>query len=309
MKALVITAAGLNLGPLREALAGAGVDEILVLGSHVGDRVLDEDELAFVVGVLSPASGRPSADRDDDGAANVPGFADTDVMLRVGRLVERGLQGLVIVPPPSTPPAPADGLVAALCPADDPATLNLHMWAFVSGLPARMGRRSVPTADVPQITSSMVENPAAVIKRLKVLLREAGQPAASFQVERIVMEALQRAGADVAASHVRSAGDAGYDLAVIPFHGAKDVFLVEVIAGRLERRRLRDHAFRLQQAVIRRDGALGMLIYQDAEGRRFEPDVVPAVITMSAEDLLNRLQSQSLKQLVDEEVAAAARRL
>lgn len=311
MKTLVITAAGANLQTLYEALAGVGVDDVQVLSSHVTDRMLDDHESTFVVGVLGSATVVPTHDGDEaSDAVRAPGFVDTDVMLRIGRQIEQGFQTLVIVPPPLPVPAPAAGLVVAPCPVSDLDSLSLHLWAFVSSISSRprAAGQSATSARRPPALARL-KSTIRLLKSLKSVDPSTGARVTGFQLENLVLQLLHYAGAEVAERPRLGARDEGFDAALIPHDDSKDIFLVEVAAGHLDRRRLAERAQRLQRAVITNDSALGLLIYKDDDNRRFEPEVIPAVIMMAADDLAERLENASLTQIVSEEIAAVARQL
>lgn len=311
MKSLIIAAAKISLGVLHQLLEEVGVQEWSVLGNHVGDGAIETQDPDLVVGILSPdAQGvRPNSDSSGD-SAKVAGFTNLDVMLRIGRFVERGNQTLLIVPPPLSLPAPAAGLSVAPCRLDDRASLELHLWAAAAG--AGNARpvviRPSQIMDAPQRSNRSTDQ---IIRLLKALSRDGGSRSSvsGLRIEEMILQLLRDSAAEVAENPARTGPDAGFDAALIPEKGSSKVFLVEIMTGDLQGSRLIDRARRLQSTVLERGSDLGILVYQDRLSRRFEPGFVPIVITIAAEDLVERLGETSLARIIDQEVAAAARRM
>jgi hypothetical protein len=307
MLAIIVAAANADTDTLMEVLQQAGVDEAWIVGNHASDTLLDDFSPDMVIGVLQPELPPIMHGVELQRGGRAPRLSNLDVMLRVGRSIGRSCQALVIAPPPLQPPAPTALLFVATCPADDRKSLELHVWAFISGISNRQDgvKKTNQPGGYPERTPEM--SFASAVHRLKAIGSAADKNPSvrAYEIEQLVVEMLQRAGAELAENPYRHEVDFGFDAAIVPAKSSGSVYLVEVKSGRLDRRKLVTTAERLQGAVISRGADLGLLIYQDVVGRVYSGIAVPGTIAINAASL-GRLDDISLTQLVAEELAAAA---
>jgi hypothetical protein len=120
----------------------------------------------------------------------------------------------------------------------------------------------------------------------------------------------KEAAVGLAENRERGRRDEGFDMAVLASRLSDDVVLVEVKAGSLSEQRVHDAELRLQEAVTNRRSRLGLLVYHDADGRRFPPrQTAPLVVRIALQDLVERLGQQSFIELLTEEMAKATERI
>lgn len=292
MRASVATAGGVGLGVLFDVLGELGVSDIWVLGIPIGDRYLLDPFPDMVIGVLNP---RPEESNEEPSK----GLSNLDVMLRIGRAAERGVPAIVIVPPPLAVPSPAEGVVFAPCPVDHQSALSTHLWAFTTALgspkirPSKESDREPPHLDSPRILNEL----------------ERSANISGWRFEEMIRAILMQAGAASLVSKGNGADD-GVDIVFAPSDDSPGVILVEAKNGHLDERRLRDAEQRLQRYVMERKAVLGLVIYRDSNGRQFpQRRTVPLIVRLSVEELVRRLATRSLTQVLSDATASAIDRI
>lgn len=287
MHASLVVAAGSDVQTLATALQGVGVDEAFVLGNAFGDHFLFDPLPDMVIGLLNPDLADPAT----------PSLSNLDVMLRMGRAIEKGIPTLLIVPPPMSAPTATQGISYAMCRADAEELLKTHLWAFLAKVASNQ-RQSPPVPHNSLKTGAY----RARLEQLKHTGR-----AAHF--EELIEKVLTDAGAAVEVNPKTSV-DTAIDFALIPSSGSPNVVLVECKWGNISERVIGDVEARLQQYVISRGAQLGVVIYQDVKGRRISSrHPTPLVVHLSADELLDGLESGDLPQVLSNAAAAAAREL
>jgi hypothetical protein len=301
MRALVLSAAGLNLQTLISTFGGLGIEDALVISNNVGDSITQDPAPDLVIGVLDPSVAQP-----DLGNPIGPGtsqFANIDVAVRAGSAAGRRLPVLLVVPPPLPRPADLPGVIVAPCPLDDFDALRLHLWAFVSTMPSRAALDASRASAEP-----LAFDATPVLNQLYAINAEANSPA--LQVERLIAAVLSRAGAEFVENLERDEPDRPVDLAVLPSRTSTEILLIEIKAGRLSEERLSEAERQLQGYVIERHASLGLVLYHDfADNHWPSPRTIPLVIRMSARELIAGLVTNSLPQLINGVARDAARRL
>lgn len=301
MRALVLSAAGLNLQTFISTFGTVGIEDAWVISNNAGDALSQDPVPDAVIGVLDPSE-----------AQRVPGspvgpgtsrFANIDVAIRVGSAAGQRLPVLLVVPPPLPRPVDFPGIVVAPCPLDDFDALRLHLWAFVSTMPSRAALEASRASDEP-----VAFDATPVLNQLYAI--NADDNSASLQVERLIAAVLSRVGAEFVESQERGAPDGRVDLAVLPSRTSTEILLIEVKAGRLSEERLSEAERQLQGYVIERHASLGLVLYHDfADNHWPSPRTIPLVIRMSARELIAGLATNSLPQLINGVARDAARRL
>ncbi len=301
MRALVLSAAGLNLQTLIGTFGSVGIEDAWVISNNAGDTVVQDPAPDLVIGVLDPSQA-PRALKTPAG----PGasqFANIDVAIQAGIAAGQGLPVLLVVPPQLPRPADTLGLVVAPCPLDDFDTLRLHLWAFVSTMPSRAALEASRASDEP-----VAFDATAVLKQLYAI--NGDDSSASLQVERLIAAVLSRVGAEFVENPEHAEPDGRVDLAVLPSRSSTEILLIEVKAGRLSEERLSGAERQLQSYVIERHANLGLVLYHDfADNHWPSPRTIPLVIRMSARELIAGLVTNSLPQLINGVARDAARRL
>lgn len=290
----VVTAGGNDLRALFEALRVLDTFELWVLVNEIGDRLLFEQSPSFVIGVL----------RDEGTHQNTAaGFSNLDVMLRIGRAVERSVPALVLLPPAVATPSPVLGVSFAQCPLDDPEALNLHLWAFLTALPrtSQLDATGVPRVPRVDVQQSLHE--------LRILPDT--QPALAQRFEVLMGNVFRQAGAKIVTNQVSdehgSVGDR-IDMAVVLSEDSPGYILAEVKAGRLSEEQLASAEQQLAQHVTRTRALMGIILYYDKGGRSFQAaSRSPLIVSISAEDFISQLASQRLDEVVSNAAAHAVR--
>ncbi len=301
MHALLLGPAGLDLGPVADAALDVGIEGFWVQKFNVGEPPFGDSLPNLVIAVLDP---QPPA---EIGVSLGPGgtapFTNLDVAIRAGRASGQGYPVLLVVPHPLSRPADLGGVVVAHCPLNDLDALRLHMWAFVSTLPARSQLPSPQPVARPTVFDA-----TTILDQLEGVGRRQGS--ASMQVERLVASLLSQVGAELVENPDRRQPDSRIDLAFLPTRDAAGVVLVEIKAGRLSEDILAAAERQLGDYVIERHASLGLLLYHDLEGQNLpSKGTVPLVIRMSVRQLVAGLQINSLPQLIRGVVNDAIRRL
>ncbi len=290
MRATIITAGGLVLKPLIEALGRAGVHEAAVFANAIGDAYMFEPPPDFVVAVLSPLS-RESQEQ---------GMTNLDVMLRVGRSVERKLPTLLIVPPPLTPLAATVGVSFAHCPIDHDAALDFHLSALIA---------TVTTADQPLPEQAPV-SPNAALRDIAEYLSH-GPALSETELEQLVTNIFQRDKETHAfVSQPSLFGDAGVDAVIAPAGAPNNVIFLQAKQakpGNVTEPWLSLAEDQLQHLVVINRASLGLLVYYDPDGIEFPTrSSTPLVISIPLRRFVEQLASQSLAQLLNDATAKAA---
>jgi hypothetical protein len=304
MHAAIIRADGVDLTQLIEAAREADLEEAVVVGSAIGDHLIDNPRPDFVIGVLGPTHNLQRAANPPD-PAKAAAFSNFDVMLRVGMTTERRIPTFLVVPPPLAAPTGPTSLVVAACPLDDLESLRLHLWAFT----ATLSGRHQPNG--PEVAEGAGYVDAKRLIRLLNAFREEGNPGAySLQIEQFVLQLFKEAEVELAEDRERGRRDEGFDMAALASRLSDDVVLIEVKAGRLTERRVHDAELRLQEAITNRRSRLGLLVYHDADGRRFPlRQATPLVVRIALQDLVERLGEQSFLGVLTEEMAQTTERI
>lgn len=288
VRASIVTAGGGGLGPLIDVLGETGVSDIWVLANPIGDHYLFEPAPDMVVGVLNP---RP----EDVNDKPAEGLGNLDVMLRLGRAVERAVPSILIVPPPLTVPSPADGLVLAVCPIDHTEALRTHLWAF--SFKIRSAASHPPSKPEPEPRHVEADKVLDALKQPSALSERA--------FEDLVSSILRQAGASLETESYESG--ARPDIAFIT-DDSRVVVLVELKTGRLDEGRLRAAEEQLQRFVMARHAGLGLVVYHDTKGRQFPgSNATPLITRISVEELASQLTSQPLTKVIADATDAANR--
>jgi hypothetical protein len=293
VRASVATAEGAGLGVLFDVLEELGVSDIWVLGNPIGDRYLFDPSPDMVIGVLNPRS-------EDINEEPSKGLSNLDVMLRIGRAAERGLPAIVIVPPPLAIPSPTEGVVFAACPVDHQSALSTHLWAFTTAFGSSKNRPpKEPDHAPPHVDSA----------RILSELQRSGS-ISGWRFEELVSSVLSQVGAASVENERRYKPDRGVDIVVAPSDDSPGVILVETKYGQLDERRLRDAEQQLQGYVIDRQAGLGLVVYHDSRGRQFpQRRTVPLIVRLSFEELVRKLATRSLTQVLSDATASAIDRI
>jgi hypothetical protein len=301
MRALVLSAAKLNLQTLIGTFGSVGIEDAWVISNNAGDKVSPDPAPDLVIGVLDPSEAERPA-----GAPFGPGtsqFANIDVGIRVGVAIAQGLPTLLVAPPPLPKPADTLGVVVASSPLDDFDTLRLHLWAFVSTMPSRAALEASRA-----IAEPVAFDATPILNELYAI--NGDDSSASLQVERLIAAVLSRVGAEFVENPEPDGPDGRVDLAVLPSRTSNEILLIEVKAGRLSEQRLSEAERQLQAYVIERHASLGLVLYHDfADNHWPSPRTIPLVIRMSARELIAGLITNSLPQLINGVARDAARRL
>jgi len=298
--ALILSVAGLDLQVLASAAVDAGVDEAWIHTADLGEPPFGGESPDFVIAVLTPNSSANATSLPSPGSG-APSFTNLDVAIRAGRTSGQGYPVLLIVPPPLPRPSDLSGVVVAPCPLDDFDALRLHLWAFISTLPARS---QLPAT--PQPASQPTEFDAtSILDRLYSI--DAEQGTAPGQVKRLVASLLSQVGAEVF-ENPRGGLDHPVDLAFLPSRESGEVVLVEIKAGQLTEARLAAAEDQLRDYVSARHASLGLMLYHDFQGRHLpNRSPKPSIIRMSVRELVAGLQTNSLPQLINGVVRDTAR--
>jgi hypothetical protein len=282
VRAAVVRAGGVVLESLINALGRVGTQDVFVLANAIGDSNLFDPIPDFVVGVLSPLAGEFQGQ----------GLTNLDVMLRIGRSVERELPTLLIVPPPLPALAPTAGLAFAYCPISGDAALYFHLSALVATASSESERvpeqRPKPaTSDPARIAEYLSSGPELSPTAFEVLLRDLFL---STGAERVLSK--------------QTADDTGVDLVVTPDEAPNSVVFIQAKAGRVSDQSLSSLEGKLQSIVLRNRASLGLLVYYDREGTEFAPrSSTPLVVSFSLKNLAQMLATQSLAQVLNNAAA------
>ena len=206
VRATVVTASGVDLRTLVDALRRVGTQDISVFANSIGDSSLFEPLPDFVVGVLSPVASDPQQ-----------GLTNLDVMLRIGRSTEQKIPTLLIVPPPLLALSPMADVAIAYCPTDNEAALTLHISAIVATASSR-GNEAPEKAPIPA-KSGLTE----VIQYLAT-----GPDMSVVEFESIVRDILTSdPGSRAIVSQPANGDDMGVDLVLSPAGASSSVVLVQ----------------------------------------------------------------------------------
>ena len=301
MRALVLSAAGLNLQTLISTFGSVGIEDAWVISNNAGDAVVQDPAPDLVIAVLDPSEGqRVPGSPVGPGASQ---FGNIEVAIRAGKAAGQGLPVLLVVPAPLPRPADTPGVVVAPCPLDDFDTLRLHLWAFVSTMPTRAAlEASRARAEPVAFDATPILNQLYAIK--------GDDSSASLQVEQLIAAVLSRVGAEFVENPEHDGPGGRVDLAVLPSRSSTEILLVEVKAGRLSEERLSEAERQVQRYVIERHASLGLVLYHDfADNHWPSPKTIPLVIRMSARELIAGLVTNSLPQLINGVARDAARRM
>jgi hypothetical protein len=303
VRALVLSAAGINLETLVGTFGTVGIEDAWVITNGAGDSIEPDQQPDLVIAVCGPSQPTdldPAAASESLGSSQ---FANFDVALRAGRAVGQGYPVFLIVPPPLPRPADLQGVVVAQAPLDNYDALRLHLWAFISTLP---GQAHLET---PQAAERPTEfNATSVLEQLYAIDEQSGS--AALQVERLISALLSQVGAELVENPERDEGRAAVDLAVMPSRSSGDILLVEIKAGRLTEAILDGAERQLQQSVLDRHASLGLVLYHDFAGEHWpSPRTIPLIIRMSVRELVAGLQTNTLPQLITGVARDAARRM
>jgi hypothetical protein len=301
MRALVLSAAGLNLQTLISTFGSVGIEDAWVISNNAGDMVSQDPAPDLVIGVLDPSEAQRSSTIPVGSGASQ--FANIDVAIRAGRAAGQSLPVLLVVPPPLPRPTDLLGIVVALCPLDDFDAMRLHLWAFVSTMPSRAALEASRASAEP-----VAFDATPVLNELYAI--NGDDSSAALQVERLIGAVLSRVGAEFVENPEHDGQDGRVDLAVLPSPSSAEILLIEVKAGRLSEQRLTEAERQLQSYVIERRASLGLVLYHDFAGNHWPSHrTIPLVIRMSARELIAGLVTNSLPQLINGVARDAARRL
>lgn len=294
MRASVVAAGGPDLRVLFKALEDIGTRDWWVLRSAIGDRFMFDPVPDFVVGVLSPTQ----FERTDPAPE---GLTNLDVMLRVGRAVERGLPTLIIAPPPLIINSPVQGATVAHCPLDVEDVLQNHLWAFMTTV-----------SSTSQVHESLGEatriDPTPFLRAISSINESLSGYGA--QVESLVGQVLQQAGAALVENQQRGTLGDRVDFAFVPSADSSGVVLVEAKAGRLSEKRLADAENQLQHYVLSRRAQLGIVVYHDTSDRLYPaPHATPMIVRFSLRELVEKLAVDSLPKVIAAAIADAVGRM
>lgn len=281
MKSFVSAPTNTPLGGLRQALGSLDID--------VADA-----------GSISPGTDWTSWLRDEMSACDliVVVLPETEpdppaFLLEIGVAIGLGKRLLVIMPEDRRPPPGLEGIQYLRAHVNDVAAITLHLRAALQSAPATTleaepGRRATAMPEL----AAWLENSLSALE---------AQPAGvrGRVLENLVERLFRESGGFVEESPSPGSGP---DLAVLfaepsPVSGP---LLVEV-KGQSDRRRLEQGALQLQQWVLDRGAALGVLMYRGT--RRQEPlRSLPRIVAVDLDELPGELRTRSLA-----EVLAAAR--
>jgi hypothetical protein len=302
VRALVLSATGLNLQVLVDAAGDVGVENAWVITSNAGDWIVREPPPDLVIAVLDPDRSAQAKGSGPAGPEASP-FTNLDVAIRAGRAVGQGHPVLVIAPPPLPRPADLAGVVVASCPLDNFDVLRLHLWAFVSTLPGRAHLEIAETATPPKTFDA-----TGILDELYRI--DVTSNSASLQVEQLIASLLSQVGAELVENPECNRPDGRVDLAVLPSRNSGDILLVEVKAGRLTEASLAKAEVQLQSYVLARHASLGLVLYHDFKGKHFPSlRTVPLIIRMSVRELISGLATNTFPQLISGVVRDSIRQM
>lgn len=287
VRATIIGAAGLVLGPLIDVLGRAGVSEVFVLASAIGDSHLFEPTPDIVVGVLNPLAGESPGQ----------GLTNLDVMLRAGRSAERNLPTLLIIPPPIASLSPSASVAFAYCAVNNTAALDFHISAFVATASAE--GREYASASPERRDETLFEIAARLGDRPEL---------SGPEFESLIRTVLENdREAPALLSQAMNAKDVGFDLVVAPAEAPDTIILVQAKIGSVNEEWLSRSEDSLQHMVVINRARMGLLVYYDREGREFGTrSITPLVVSLSLKSLTEQLATRSLAEVLND---AAARRL
>jgi hypothetical protein len=306
MDAAIIRAGGVDLTQIAEACGEAGINEAIVIGSSIGDHLIDRPRPAVIIGVLQSSEGQSpeGAPAGSPGLAGVSAFTNYDVLLRVGMALERGVPTCLIAPPPLQVPTGLPSLMIVPCPVDDLESLRLHLWAVTNAVSVDSQHVTAPVSTRKQINANYF------LRSLESIFRDGNPGVRAQRTEQLTAQLLREAGLGFAESPERGGPDEGFDIAVLPDQLSDEMTFIQVKSGHLDERRLHDAELRLQETVINRRCQLGVLIYHDAEGRRLPAaTTTPLIVRIALEDLILRLGRENFRRVLDDEVASAVERI
>ncbi|WP_147340997.1 restriction endonuclease [Actinomadura logoneensis] len=302
MDAAIIRAGGVDLTHIIQACDEAGIDETVIIGSAFADQLIERPVPAIVIGVLRPTT-LDDVDNSDPNSDKSLTLTNFEVLLRVGRALEKGAATCLVVPPPLRPPKGISSLTVISSPVDDFESLRLHLWALTAAQSREDSQSSSQEPDKRYIDQNYF------LQSLREISRGNDPGRRAMQTEQLAGELLRAAGVAFAEHSEMSAGDRGYDLAVLPDRLSGDITYIQIKAGRLDERRLHDEELRLREAVLRRHCQYGVLIYHDADGRKLPSKrATPLVVRIALEDLIHRLGNKDFRRILSEELAEAAER-
>ena len=289
MRATVISASGVVLKTLIDALGRAGTQDVFVMANAIGDSFIFEPFPDFVVGVLSPVAGDAQQ-----------GLTNLDVMLRIGRSAEQKIPTLLIVPPPFPHLSPMAGVAFAYCPTDNEAALTFHVSAIVATAAAR--REEAPQeAPVPPAKSGLTEI-------IEYLATSPGLSPAEF--ERIVIGILEGdLGSRAIASRRANVDGIGVDVVVSPTDAPDSIILIQAKMQYVSLHPLARSEIELQNYVMRSQASLGLLIFYDPGGHELSArssPLTPRVVSVSLKNLAEELLNRNLLQILTKATAETA---
>jgi hypothetical protein len=281
VRATVVTASGVDLRILIDALRRVDTQDISVFTNSIGDSSLFEPSPDFVVGVLSPVANDPQQ-----------GLTNLDVMLRIGRSAEKQIPTLLIVPPPLLALSPMADVAIAYCPTDNEAALTLHISAIVA-IAASRGNEADNQTQI-RVKAGL----SGVIEYLGT------KPDLSvIEFENILKDILT---SDQGTRAIASQLDTGVDLIVSPAGAPDSVVLVQAKRVHVNPQLLVRSAIELHNRVIGSHAGLGLLVFYDRQGPELAPrSFTPLVVSISLKSLAEQLFTQDLLQVLIKATAEA----
>jgi hypothetical protein len=210
-------------------------------------------------------------------------------MIEVGMALGLAKHLLVVVPKSRQPPAVLSDVQCVRADVDDVEAIRLNVRAALKDLGAPKSRREDLAAPRPQ--RELASWLASMLAELPTDSHSAG-----VALERIVAELFRRAGGEVEPSPELRAGP---DLAVLldTPSTVNGVLLVEVkrVRGKTD---LRNAMLQMQEFVLQRGAALGIVAYLNVGRTVQSPSPVPRIVAIDLTDLPQRLETQSLGEIL-----------
>ena len=278
MICFVSAPAGVDTQPVIDTLALEGIEHIDSGSPRSRAPLMDaiRDEIASSDLVLIILPGREP---------DPPVF-----MIEAGIALGLGKRLLVLVPKSRQPPAIFSEVQCLRADPDDVDAIRLNVRAALQDVGIPRGHHSEVSGPQPQrelaswLTSVLAELP-----------KTPGQ-AADASLEQTVADLFRRAGGQVESSPWPQNGP---DLAVL-FESPSPVAGALVVEAKHIRNKtdLRKAMLQVQQYVLQRGAALGVVAYLSASRPIDRPAPVPRIVPLDISDLPRRLQSQSLGEIL-----------
>lgn len=178
-------------------------------------------------------------------------------------------------------------------------TLDLHLDAFLLNTPKR--RRKQPPPGRSKIAQK--HSPLKLEQARKDLeaVRVSAGPVVEKEFGSIIARILQQAGYSVVLSPAQSIRDADMAVWIDETNTPLNPVLLDLKLGFLSDAALEQHEKALRSAIAARRGGSGLVVYLDRTKKTFRkerPSVLPVVVSISADELIEVARTRSLAELL-----------